>query len=143
MPTTRKTQVIMLFNQRRKNIEVIINVLSNPLKLSFLINLQCDSLTFFAAVLNASLWLISGLLALILWISSLHYHEYFIALEINDKREEKEAVRRMLIIYIYIYIWKTLITSWNHYFINWLYAEGTRCLFSGAEHEINSTWVCV
>lgn len=102
MPTTRKAQVIMLFNQRRKNIEVIINVLSNPLKLSFLINLQCDSLTFFAAVLNASLWLISGLLALILWISSLHYHEYFIALEINDKREEKEAVRRMLIIYIYM-----------------------------------------
>lgn len=41
---------------------------------------------FLAAVLKASLWLISGLLALILWISS---------------------------------------------FMNWLYAEGTRCLFSG------------
>lgn len=32
-------------------------------------------LTFLAAVLNASLWLISGLLALILWISSLQRKE--------------------------------------------------------------------
>lgn len=45
-------------------------------------------LTFLAAVLNASLWVISGLLALILWISSLHpthtsdKNEGFIAQEV-------------------------------------------------------------
>lgn len=75
----------------------------------FWISYTYSPLTFFAAVLNASLWLISGLLALILWISSLQA----ITIKMSDPwllapmKDDKEML-------------KTDSRLQFHYFMNWL-----------------------
>jgi len=57
-----------------------------PKRVRFRISLD---LTFFAAALKASLWLISGFPALIRWISSLKIKSYFVKVIYNHIQQQK------------------------------------------------------
>jgi len=88
-------------------------------------------LTFLAAALNASLWLISGFPALIRWISSLQivvpiftFASNLATSHIIMQKKKKNKTEKNKEVEI-------IITD----LMKRLYAEGTLCLFSGAGHK--------